>query len=91
LLRVIDIEIEAAQSVDAQAQKATLVHRLTGEVKKARMPVSHLRCWNSGKSPVRISSKFVSEVLLRFSEIELVDQEKFAAAALLKLADQKRV
>ena len=36
-------------------------------------------------------SKFVGEVLLCFSEIELVDQEKFAAAALFKLADQKRV
>jgi hypothetical protein len=29
---------------------------------------------------------FVSEVLLRSSEIELVDQEKFASAALLKLS-----
>ena len=35
--------------------------------------------------------KFVSEVLLCFSEIKLVDHEKFATASLFNLADQKRV
>ena len=48
-------------------------------------------CWIGGKSFVRLNSKFVCEVLLGFSKIELVNQEKFPAAALLELADQKRV
>jgi hypothetical protein len=39
----------------------------------------------------RLRSKFVSEVLLCFSEIELVNQEEFVSVALLELADQKRV
>jgi hypothetical protein len=43
------------------------------------------------KVPVRLSSKFVSEVLLCLSEIELVDEIIFASPALLKLADQQRV
>jgi transposase len=38
-----------------------------------------------------LNSKFVCEVLLGFSKIKLVNQEKFPAAALFKLTDQKRV
>jgi len=38
-----------------------------------------------------LSSKFVDEVLLCFSEVELVDHEKFASVTLLVLADRKRV
>jgi hypothetical protein len=38
-----------------------------------------------------LSSKFVIEVLLCLSEIELVDHVKFASSALFELADQKRV
>jgi hypothetical protein len=53
--------------------------------------VSDLGGWETDKSAGRLSSKFVSEVLLCFSEIELVDQEEFASVALLELADQKRV
>jgi hypothetical protein len=53
--------------------------------------VSDLGGWEPDKSAGRLSSKFVSEVLLCFSEIELVDQEEFASVALLELADQKRV
>jgi hypothetical protein len=48
------------------------------------------RC-QAGKSSIGLSSKFVSEVLLCFGEIELVYQVIFASAALLELADQKRV
>jgi hypothetical protein len=51
----------------------------------------YLGCWNTGKSSVRLSSKFVSQVLLCLSEIELVDEIIFASSALLELADQKRV
>ena len=47
--------------------------------------------WRSGKSLIRLNSKFVSEVLLCSSKIKLVDQVVFACAALLELADQKRV
>ena len=46
-----------------------------------------LGCWWVGKRSIRLSSKFVSEVLLCLSEIELVDQVIFASAALLELAD----
>jgi len=53
--------------------------------------VSDLGGWETDKSAGRLSSKFVSEVLLCFSEIELVDQKEFASVALLELADQKRV
>ena len=44
-----------------------------------------------GQKRGRLRSKFVSEVLLCFSEIELVNQEEFASVALLEFADQKRV
>jgi hypothetical protein len=47
--------------------------------------------WWAGKSSIRLSSKFVSEVLLSLSQIELVDHVKLAPSALLELADQKRV
>jgi hypothetical protein len=47
--------------------------------------------WQAGKCSIGPSSKFVSEVVLCFGEIELVDQVIFACAALLELADQKRV
>ena len=47
--------------------------------------------WRAGKSLTQLNSKFVSEVLLCFSKIKLVDQVVFACAALLELADQKRV
>jgi len=50
-----------------------------------------LGCWWAGKRSIRLSSKFVSEVLLCLSEIELVDHVKFASLALFELADQKRV
>jgi N-6 DNA Methylase len=43
------------------------------------------------KSSLGLSRKFVSEVLLCFGEIELVDQVIFSCAALLEFADQKRV
>jgi hypothetical protein len=39
------------------------------------------------KSSRRLSRKLISEVLLCSSEIELVDQVKFAFLALLELAD----
>ena len=39
----------------------------------------------------RHSGEFVSEVLLCFSEIELVDHEELALVTLLEFADQKRV
>jgi len=53
--------------------------------------VSDLGGWDTAKSAGRLRSKFVSEVLLCFSEIELVNQEEFVSVALLELADQKRV
>ena len=46
-----------------------------------------LGCWWVGKRSIRLSSKFVSEVLLCLSEIELVDHVKFASSALFELAD----
>ena len=51
----------------------------------------NLDCWWRGKDSIRLTSKFVSEVLLCSSEIKLVNEEKFPAAAPFKLADQKRV
>jgi hypothetical protein len=50
-----------------------------------------LGCWRRGKISVQLSNKFVSEVLLRFTKIELVDHEKFASPALFEFADKKRV
>ena len=47
--------------------------------------------WRPGKSIIRLTSKFVCEVLLCFSKVKLVNEEKFPAAAPFKLADQKRV
>ena len=38
------------------------------------------------KASGRLSSKFVSEVLLCFGEIELMDQEKLVPTAMLELA-----
>ena len=43
------------------------------------------------KTSSRRNSKFVSEVLLCFGEIELIDQEKLVPTAVPELADQKRV
>jgi hypothetical protein len=57
--------------------------------KKKKSRSGHLdvfRC-QPGESSIGLSSKFVSEVLLCFGEIELVDQVIFASAALLELAD----
>ena len=44
----------------------------------------HSQKWYTG-------GKFVSQVLLCFGEIELVDHEEFAAASLFNLADQQRI
>src|ERR1700759_4790165 len=41
----------------------------------------------SGKSLIRLNSKLVSEVLLCFSKIKLVDQVVFGNVALLEFAD----
>ena len=43
------------------------------------------------QSFIRFNRKFVSEVLLGFGEIKLVDQVEFPTAALIDLSDEKRV
>jgi hypothetical protein len=48
-------------------------------------------CWWAGESSIRLSSKFVSEILLCLSEIELVDHVKLAPSALFEFADQNWV
>src|SRR6266478_7827427 len=53
--------------------------------------VSDLGGWDTVKSAGRLRSKFVSEILLCFSEIELVDQEKLVPTALLEFSNQKGV
>ena len=58
---------------------------------KVKLVALDLGCWWVGKRSIRLSSKFVSEVLLCLSEIELVDHVKFASSALFELADQKWV
>jgi hypothetical protein len=50
-----------------------------------------LSCRETEQGYVLLSRKFVGEVLLCFSEIELVDQEKLVSTALLEFSDQKRI
>ena len=66
-------------------------HQVTRKPRNPGLVALDLGCWWASKSSIRLSSKFVGEVLLCFSEIELVDHEKFASAALLELADQNRI
>src|SRR5258708_6735669 len=47
--------------------------------------------WRKERVVVLLRRKLVSQILLRFSEIELVDQEKLVPTALLEFSNQKGV
>ena len=65
-------------------------NRLNKEV-LSRAMVSGFDCRIGGKIAVRLGRKFICQVLLSLSKIELVNQDKFPAAASFKLADEQRV
>ena len=99
-MKVAEAVLQAAPKKDPNAKM--LVGRRARQVRALRtlLPRALFELWSSstirpGQShevgTLRLSSEFISEVLLCFGEIKLMDQEKLVPTALPKLADQKRV